>query len=297
MIWEIIAGATALIMVLSGIHLFTHQYEIVFYPTRHTLPSVEEITQTFQLPFELKEVSIFTNDNNTVYLYACLKEEPSKHITLLLFQSNAGSVLDRMEMAKKYYELCNVNFVIAVYRGFDKSTGIPEEVTMNNDVEKYFDSLESLGVDMNNIVVIGRSIGASMALKLYNKKNCKGLIIENGFTTLLDVGKILMPAISFFPWLIKDKWDNLNEIKHVQKGKRILFCSSGQDEMVPPSMMQHLYDVAHETGKKVRMEKFAKGFHMNLPSYPEYFKKLNKFFEELTKETMEEGIIENQEVQ
>ena len=182
----------------------------------------------FRIGYEFKEIPIMTNDKETIYLYGMLQNEPKEHNTILLFQSNAGTMLDRIEFAKKYCLKSNVNFVIAVYRGFDKSTGSPIESKMSKDIERYYSALESLDIDMNKLIVLGRSIGVGMALKFYNQYDCKALIIENGFTELYQMAKQLFPIAQNIPngilkTLIRDKWDNVNEIKKMKEGKKILF--------------------------------------------------------------------------
>ena len=150
--------------------IYSNQHKLVFYPIKYNpFPSIDQIKHDFKLTCEFREIPIITHDNQTIYLYAFLQEHPSEHKTMFLFQSNAGSMLDRIEFIKRYMERCNVNFVIAVYRGFDKSTGNPIESKMSKDIKHYYDALSSLDIDMDNLILIGRSIGVSMALKMFNQ--------------------------------------------------------------------------------------------------------------------------------
>ncbi|ELP83428.1 protein bem46, putative [Entamoeba invadens IP1] len=295
--FECIAFVCIGYIIYHVIHLYFNQHKLIFYPTHNgeDFPTLDYIKEHSHLPFDLKEVKITTDDNNTVYLYACLQQNPEIHTTILLFQSNAGSVLDRLRLAANYYKLCDVNFCIAVYRGFDKATGIPTEQYMTQDCERYFDALQSLNIDMNKVVVLGRSIGVSMALKLFNKRKCYGLIIENGFTSLYGMAIKFFPFLKSLSFVVKDKWDNLEEIQRVNAGSKILMFSSGSDEMVSPEMMGQLYLKAKENGRLVRFESFSEGNHMNLPEYPRYFVIVTKYLEDLEKsdECFDCGTFEN----
>ena len=195
-------------------------------------------------------------------------------------------MLDRIAFAKKYCYESNVNFIIAVYRGFDKSTGVPVESKMSKDIERYYSTLETLDIDMKKLIVLGRSIGVGMALKFYNQFDCKALIVENGFTQLIDMAKQLFPIAQNLPdfllkVLIRDKWNNMNEMMKMKQGKHILFFSSGQDEMIPMWMMRKLYDISIDTGKVSKMEFFPDGHHMDLPMHDTYFRRLNTYLDSL----------------
>ncbi|KAL7712402.1 Protein bem46 [Entamoeba marina] len=297
MLWEIVAFVSAFLMIASGIYLYTHQHELIFYPTQVTFPSEEEIQSEYHLIHTFKEIPITTTDNTKIYAYAALHENPSQHRTILYFQSNAGSVLDRMDMILQFYQKLQINMIICVYRGFDKSTGIPTEVAITTDLKRYYDVLQPLGIDMNKVIIMGRSIGASAALKLANEVNSEALIIENGFTTIRDMAKIFIPVIAPFQFLIKDIWDNLSAIKTLDKENPLLLLSSGSDEVVHPSMMKHLYDTAVQSSLPVRMEKFSKAHHMDMYLHNNYFLKLQTFFDDIDNKTKIEGNIENQEVE
>ena len=54
-----------------------------------------------------------------------------------------------------------------------------------------------------------------------------------------------------------------------------------------------LYEKAVRTGKKVRMERFPRGRHMNLPSFESYWMKVKEFLDELDTDQMTEGFFED----
>ena len=289
MFWEIVCAASFLMLIVSGIYLFTHQSEMIFYPTLRDerVPPVEFVNGKTGLAFE--EVEIETFDKEKVYMYVLLqKENPQNARTIIMFQSNTGSYIDRIDLIKDYTEKCKVNFAICVYRGFDKSTSVPKEELMDQDVTYYYDALLKKfegRINPNKIILMGRSIGVAMMLKMANRRPSEGIIIENGFTTLYDIAQIFIPATKFIPFMIQDKWDNLNEMENLRSDIKILFFSSGQDSIVPISMMDHLRDIAKRRGLDYVRRTFIKGEHMNLPLLDGYYEAANDYFNCLDNKT------------
>ena len=117
-------------------------------------------------------------------------------------------------------------------------------------------------------VVFGRSLGGAVAIYLANKypDNVKGVILENTFLSVASMVDVLMPYVSWMKSLVlRIGWNNFNDIKNLFQP--IMFISGTQnsfhfyfklifiifwnflfagdsDELVPPSHMKLLYEVA-----------------------------------------------------
>ena len=60
-------------------------------------------------------------------------------------------------------------------------------------------------IDNDRIFVFGRSLGASVGARLASQKSnqIRGVILENGFTSIGDMVDHLMPMVAKFKWLIQ----------------------------------------------------------------------------------------------
>ena len=60
-------------------------------------------------------------------------------------------------------------------------------------------------IDNDRIFVFGRSLGASVGARLGSQKSnqIRGVILENGFTSIGDMVDHLMPMVAKFKWLIQ----------------------------------------------------------------------------------------------
>ncbi|ELP87861.1 hypothetical protein EIN_274280 [Entamoeba invadens IP1] len=268
MFWEITAVLSLLVAIFCCALLYTRQQELIFSPTQRNLPSMVELKESYNLPFDLKEIEIMTNDMNKIYLYGALQNETKSHHTVLIFPNAFGTILDSFSLFIELYQK-GFNIVFASYRGFDKSTGKPEESEMDKDVLNYYDAVKSFGIDTKTIVFYGRGLGVSMVLKLLNKLQQQNdenvierkIVLENGSTTLQHMANIVIPASRFVWYFVKDRWDNLTLIKNVTINTNYLFITSELDELVHPSMTQHLFDVATKMGNTTKLESLKGEFH------------------------------------
>lgn len=143
-----------------------------------------------------------------------------------------------------------MNLIIFGYRGYGRSEGTPSEKGLYLDGSAVghfvFEDLEvGKYVDRNQVFLFGRSLGGAVAASVALDKSLpfKGVIIENTFTTLGDLVDIMFPPLKYVRnFLLKSKFET---IKIIDKIKRpILFCRSENDELIPKSQMDNLYNMA-----------------------------------------------------
>ena len=143
-----------------------------------------------------------------------------------------------------------MNLIIFGYRGYGRSEGTPSEKGLYLDGSAVghfvFEDLEvGKYVDRNQVFLFGRSLGGAVAASVALDKSLpfRGVIIENTFTTLGDLVDSTYPPLKYVrDFLLKSKFET---IKIIGKIKRpILFCRSENDELIPKSQMDNLYNMA-----------------------------------------------------
>ena len=81
------------------------------------------------------------------------------------------------------------------YRGHGKSGGIPSESGIYKDIEAavYYLKKEK-GINEEDIVIWGRSLGGAIAAETATKYNFRGVILESTFTTLKDAAQYIVES-------------------------------------------------------------------------------------------------------
>ncbi|WP_425617126.1 alpha/beta hydrolase [Anatilimnocola sp. NA78] len=168
-----------------------------------------------------------------------------------------------------------LNIFMFDYRGYGRSEGKPTEAGVLADGEAAQQWLaERARIPANQIVLMGRSLGGGVAVDLAARNGCRGLILQNTFTSMPDA------AARMYPWapiqlLMKNRYNSLEKIT---KYRGPLLQSHGdRDTLVPFDIGQKLHAAA--PGPK---EFFVnKGLGHNDAEPPEYDKVLAKFIKSL----------------
>ena len=102
--------------------------------------------------------------------------------------------------------------------------------------------LKNNGVDENNIIIFGESLGTGIATEIAQKGNFAGLILETPFTSMVEAAKNFYPYIPV-GLLLKDKYENQKKIKNINIP--ILVMHGEADKIVPFWMGKKIFDLAN----------------------------------------------------
>ncbi|MHC4365713.1 MAG: alpha/beta hydrolase [Planctomycetota bacterium] len=157
-------------------------------------------------------------------LAAVYLEEPNSEFTILFSHGNAediGDLRDFFELfVDKGYSVLGYD-----YRGYGRSEGRAAEKNVYEDVESVYEYLvRDLNTPPEEIIAVGRSVGAGVALQLACEKELGGLILESAFVTAFRV-------ITRIPLAPFDKFRNIDKIKRV--GCPVLVIHGKDDRVIP----------------------------------------------------------------
>lgn len=162
---------------------------------------------------------------------------------LLFFHGNAGNISHRLASIRQFHELGLAVHIID-YRGYGRSGGRITEQGSYRDADAAWRHLTGeRGYAPDDVVVFGRSLGASVAARLASQQRPHALIVESSFTSVPDIAQEL------YPWL-PARW--LTRLRHstrdfvAQVESPVLVIHSRDDEIIPYHHGQAIFEAASE---------------------------------------------------
>lgn len=218
-------------------------------------------------------------DNISVGVRLYFKDKTFNNI--LFFHGNAELAHEYSDIASFFHSF-NLNLIVADYRGYGLSGGVPTKDNLQTDSIIIFDYIKDY-LNKNNfyqkLYVMGRSLGSASAAHIVNNREDQldGCIIESGFATeycLLELMNIDPNDISFS---LVDGFDNLKKFKKYKKP--LLIIHADLDDIIPISQADMLLV---ESGSAIKdMFKVDGANHNNIimMAREEYFMKIRDFIE------------------
>jgi len=313
-----IAWWQMLLMTIGGLvallyALYKYQENLLFQPVIMGLTIPERNPPEYKNPLERKmpyeDVTFDTDDgerlsgwfipvNTNILNPSCINAARGTQgvATILYFHANAGNMGFRLPFLEKLHQSTACNIFIISYRGYGKSSGTPTEEGIFRDAEAALKWLRASGkVDIDKILVFGRSLGGAVAINLAAKHQdeIRGVMLENTFTNISAMADKLFPFLFYVkPLVLRMNFPSLESIEKI--GVPILFISGGLDEVVPPDHMQTLYDSATKSRRCIIL-RVPSGMHNDtwIKAGEKYFEVMRDFIRKAVPEAvrMEEAAV------
>ncbi len=194
-----------------------------------------------KLEVDIQKIKIKTKDN--IELLGWFHNKNLKdYKTILYFHGNAGKLENRIHKLNHFKDM-NVNFLIIAWRGFSGNDGSPSEKGLYIDGESAIKWLQNKGIEKENIILYGESLGTGIATQVAQKKNFAGLVLETPFTSMVEAAKNFYPYIPV-SLILKDKYENDKKIKNVNIP--VLVMHGEADQIVPFWMGKKVFNLANE---------------------------------------------------
>jgi len=205
----------------------------VYYPFRQVEGSPGDLGLAY------RDITLVTEDN--LKLHGWFVPRDGARVTLLIFHGNAGNIGHRLPWIEMLHRL-GVHVFIFDYRGFGKSEGKPFEEGLYRDARAAYrwwqSEREPLG---EKLILVGESLGGSVAVHLAARAPVAGLILQSTFTSARDMAKTMFPIGLLLP-LTGLKFDSRADIARVTCPKLVIH--GDRDEIVPFRFGKALYEAA-----------------------------------------------------
>lgn len=215
--------------------MYVMQDNIIYHPQKEILTTPASVGLTYE------DIEFETDDQ--LKLHGWFVSVDSTAPTILYFHGNAGNISGRLETLRLLNGL-GVNVFMFDYRGYGKSEGSPNETGTYRDATAAWAYLtEQRNISDDRIIIMGRSLGGSVAAWLAAQKNAAAAVIESTFTSAADLGA------DFYPWL-PVRWIlkyDYKTLEYMQQIEEPLFMAHSKDDQIVPYHHGHqLFEAAKE---------------------------------------------------
>ncbi|XP_009784315.1 alpha/beta hydrolase domain-containing protein WAV2 [Nicotiana tabacum] len=290
--------------------LVAFQEKLVYVPVLPGLTKSYPITPA-RLRLLYEDVWLRSSDGVRLHAWFIKLFPDCRGPTIIFFQENAGNIAHRLEMVRIMLQRLQCNVFMLSYRGYGASDGYPSQHGIIKDAQAALDHLvQRTDIDTSRIVVFGRSLGGAVGsvLTKNNPDKVAGLILENTFTSILDMAGVLLPflkwviggsgskGLKLLNFVVRSPWNTIDVIGEIRQP--ILFLSGLQDEMVPPVHMQMLYAKAAARNRQCLFVEFPNGMHMDtwLAGGDHYWRTIQQFLEETVRKKEDDESKEDEEL-
>ena len=211
-------------------------------------PDSDNVIHKELLPMGIEEFEVETEDKIKIKSLYLPARESDK--VIIYFHGNAGNIYNRIPSLTQLREY-GLNVIGVSYRGYGKSDGEPSEEGVYLDGEAIFNYVSKrLGFAHKNIVIVGRSIGTTVAINTAQHKNIGGLVL----VTPLTSGKAHANAgsLSLFSSLAGDSFNNIRKMENITTP--VLVIHGTKDRVIPYSMGKELFNAVNSKKEFVTIE-------------------------------------------
>jgi uncharacterized protein len=144
---------------------------------------------------------------------------------VIYFGGNAEDVTASLPLLDRAYP--GRALYLLHYRGYAGSTGTPSEQALVGDALALLDRVAQAHPD---IVVVGRSLGAAVALQVASQRQVSRLVLVTPFDSLQALAAAQFPYLPV-RWLLRDRYDSSRHALRVTAPT--LIVAAGADEIIP----------------------------------------------------------------
>ena len=162
------------------------------------------------------------------------------------------------------------------FRGYGNSSGQPSEQALLSDSLAIYDQLvEHYQLKPEQTVIMGRSLGSSVAAYLASQRANAGLILITPFDSVQNVAAYYYQWLPV-RWMLKHKFDTTKYIPEVKSP--ILLLNAEYDEVIPKHNFNQLEKFANSNAKSQQINNTN---HQTIGQSAEYFLHINHFLNHL----------------
>jgi len=228
----------------------------------------EKLETTYQFDFDKPFEENFIDTPDGKQLNTLLfKTELNRKGLVLYFHGNA----DNLQRWGKYHVDFNsrgYDVLMMDFRGFGKSTGIPNEALFYKDAKLIYDWVKKKYPD-DELIIYGRSLGCGIASNLAAQVNAKMVFLETPFHSF---GELIRgrSKLFFFPFNFRYDFPNYLHLQRITEP--VIIFAGTEDWVVPNSSTEKLKPYLKPTDRYINIDSAG---HKNLNAFKKYHEELD----------------------
>lgn len=169
--------------------------------------------------------------------------------TAIVLPGNAGTRALREPTARMLNDL-GVSALLVDYRGYADNPGTPSESGLRADARAARAWLDARGVDDEEVVYLGESLGAAVAAGLATERPPAALILRSPFPSLAEAAAAAygLPAVP--PLVLRDRYPVADQVAALSDQVAVAVAAGADDRIVPARLSAA---VAEAAGVEARM--------------------------------------------
>lgn len=219
-------------VIAAGMAVF--QRRLMYFPDRHLTRAAEAGIAG------IEDLRLLTEDGERLVAWFLPPRE--RYPLILYFHGNGGALIDRAPRFR-LFAARGYGFLAVSYRGYGGSTGSPTEAGLIRDGEAAYGKARALGYTGDRIVLMGESLGASVAAAVAASHEAAALVLDAPFSSAVDVAAAHYRVLPV-RWLMLDRFRSDVAIGKVHIP--VLMVHGGADDVVPINLARRLFQLASE---------------------------------------------------
>lgn len=245
--------------------LLWFQSKMLYHPSRSMESPGRDLT--------VQDVWMTSTNGTRIHGWWILHPQATK--TLLFCHGNAGNLSHRIGMIREWHRRFHMNVMIFDYQGYGRSEGSPTEQGTYDDARAAWDYIRHVQqIKPQQIVILGRSLGGSIAAQLATQVKPAALILDSPFSSFVDVAQA---HFSWLPvrWIARFRYTTTAYLK--QRTCPLLVIHSPDDEVIPITLGRRCFEQAPEPKHFLQIQgNHNDGFYISMSAY---FQGVQAFFQ------------------
>ncbi len=160
---------------------------------------------------------------------------------LMMLLGNNGRLNGHMDLLKALQDK-GFGALVVGYRGFNGSSGQPTEDNLYADARANLAWLnDTAGIALDQVVVMGYSLGTGIATKMATEYPLKGLVLAAPYTSMVDMARHTYWWVPV-SLLLKDRYDTQSRLSDIHAP--LLVIMGEKDQVVPAAQGHAVFDAA-----------------------------------------------------
>lgn len=217
---------------------------------------------------------VYFEASDSTALHGWFFEHPEPRHIILYCHGNGEDISHNAVYMNFLREQLDASIFLFDYRGYGKSEGSPYEDGVILDglaAQRWL--AEKMGLETNEIVLMGRSLGGGVAVALSEQQGARVLVLQNTFASMVDVAAGKIPWLPV-RWIMRNRFLSAERITHYTGP--LLQTHGTADRVIPFHQGQQLFEAAPSNNKNF-IEVPGGSHNSRLPDG--YFQELSDFLD------------------